>query len=108
MGETKFKCREYVKESANYRNIIYHRECYQDATNRTNLQRLEVRFQNKAHEVTSDELKKKHPKQRGQIIKIELNVLWSFRNIGEFGARKYFTDHQIANAIQLFAAKKVN
>ena len=29
-----------------------------------------------------------------------------FRNIGEFEARKYFTDHQITNTVQLFAAKK--
>ena len=37
----KFKCREHIKECANYGNIIYHRECYQGITNRANLQRLE-------------------------------------------------------------------
>ena len=37
--------------------IIYHRECYQDTTNITNLQRLKVLFQNKGHEVTGAELK---------------------------------------------------
>ena len=29
-----------------------------------------------------------------------------FRNTGEFGAKKYFTDHQTANTIQLFVALK--
>lgn len=44
-------------ESTSGSVIIYHRECYQDTTNRTNLQRLKVLFQNKGHEVTGAELK---------------------------------------------------
>ena len=56
MGVTKFNSREQIKERAFYANIVYHRQCYQDATNRTNLQRLKVLFQNKVHGVTGDEL----------------------------------------------------
>ena len=29
-----------------------------------------------------------------------------FRNNGEFGAKKYFTDHRTADTIQLFVTKK--
>ena len=56
MRETKFNCREKIKELAFYASIVYHRQCYQDATNRTNLQRLKVLFQDKVHGVTGDEL----------------------------------------------------
>ena len=56
MGETKFSCREQIKELAFYASIVYHRQCYQDAANRTNLQRLKVLFQDKVHGVTGDEL----------------------------------------------------
>ena len=31
-----------------------------------------------------------------------------FENIGEFGAKKYFTEHRTANAIQLVVAIKEN
>ena len=31
-----------------------------------------------------------------------------FQNIGEFEAKKYFTDHQTANKIQLYIAKRRN
>ena len=33
-------------------------------------------------------------------------AITSFQNIGEFGAKKYFTDHQIAYTIQLISAIK--
>ena len=44
-------------ESTSGSVIIYHRECYQDTTNITNLQRLKVLFQNEGHEVTGAERK---------------------------------------------------
>ena len=58
MRDTKFKCRDHIKERVNYGNIVYSREFYQNIANRTNLQRLQLRFENKAHKVIGRELKK--------------------------------------------------
>ena len=37
---------------------------------------------------------------------VSLSSAEIFRNIGKFGTKKHFTDHQSANTIQLFVAIK--
>ena len=41
-------------------------------------------------------------------LQVSLYPAELFRNIGKFGAKEYFMDHQTANTIQLFIAIKGN
>ena len=41
-------------------------------------------------------------------LQVSLYSAELFRNIGKFGAKEYFMDHQTANTIQLFIAIKGN